>query len=987
MLVYIWYAQREINLINLQKAILASKTDVERQKILERLDKYYLTMSIPDSVQRRVHAEADTLIKRQERNSPLAIIDDELDNNIYQVENQLKVVLRDAIIACIRGDDSIFQSIIKYAKTLADTVDKGTDNNYWRPWVVKVESFDSSKAMIWLLADRAERCCHRYCVSESIEAEKYGARGLQLVEQIKDYRLRLDITQRLFFILYRLREMYDLSYVFAKREIQKAYDLKYIIRNTGFLFNYAEGLYLAGQNKLALETYVETIKRAKKFSKVPGIVWYEINGNLGMAKAHWELSNYERTLSLCKEIEKLKLDTDQKIQLHNLKGIAHRNLGNYDKAKEEYNKSLDLTISDKKYYMQVIVLRNLGTLYHRLTEYDMASYYFTEAMALHQKYNSQNIGAKIRLLISFAETKAAQREIKDFNLLIQEADDLTKLINLPKKKAELLRSLGRFNMNLGKYHQAYSPFKQAIALYEDYGLLRAALETKCDLVESLIELSDYETAKDLLEEIYILATNIHDAQRKIDAVGMKAEIFHKEGNLDNAIQASNQLINEIETLSTRFTDIDNLTFFRQKIHHYLQNAVIYELEKQRIDSAFIKLDYSKAWALKNRIWNDANKSSNISNLSYFMDIENFKALLSEKQLVVNYFVTQDTLYAFVMNRENLGLLKKSIKIGELRKLVNTYINSINETIYIFEKHQPNNFVAHYDSVAALSSNLYQTLLGWQKMQGCLQDVDITYIIPDDILYEIPFSCLMRSNEKVTRFLIQQTAIANLPSAMLLQSRQKRNIELTIDKKRVLYSIDWRLPGAKDLFKFIKKQFPLAEELIINKPVIEKRDVLLKLSQRYDVYIFVGHSVCNTKTPDSSFFELPAISQVDSSATIIPITLADLKHIDWSQAEMVFLIGCETAKGKEYKGTGLAGIQQGILISGAHEVMASLWKIDANQTKSQIIDFLESWLQNKNSAFALRDMQIKTIQDLQNDSYYKRAHPYIWGSYSLLKMVN
>jgi len=419
----------------------------------------------------------------------------------------------------------------------------------------------------------------------------------------------------------------------------------------------------------------------------------------------------------------------------------------------------------------------------------------------------------------------------------------------------------------------------------------------------------------------------------------------------------------------------------------LQKAFLYELKKDRLYSAFIKLDYMKARALKNPNRNSNNKNDTDNRVSYYTDIEKLKAQLNEKQLLINYFVTPDTLYAFVLDRENLKLFRKAIDIKELHRLTNVYVNSIDETIQVFSKHQPSMLVAHYDSVTVLGNKLYDTILGWSEMQTYLQNVDITYIIPDDILYGIPFSCLVQSDKNTSQFLIQQTAIINLPSAMLLQSKKDKKVETSVKEKRVLCSIDWRLPGAQKMFNFIKTKFPSVEKLTLNKPVIEKKDVLLKLNQDYDVYIFVGHSVSNTRLPDLSFFELTVNNQVDSAATRIAITLEDFQKINWTHAEKVFLFGCETATGKVYKGTGLAGLQQGIMLSGAQEVLASLWKIDANQTKSQIIKYFESLSQYKNSALALQDMQIKTILDLQNDNYYKGAHPYIWGSYSLLKMAN
>lgn len=984
MLVFVWYSQRKISLIDLQKKILIAKTEIERQRILERLDEYYLKLSIPDSIRQHVQAEVDTLIRDYEKRKLLENIDVDLDTNFYQLEVQLKKLLRDAMIARVRGEKDIFQSIIKHAEIMAQKIDEGAENNYWVPWVQKVENFSTNTAITWLSADRAERLCKRYHLSTEKyrDSERYGALGLKFLNECEDARLRLDIMQRLVTTLYQLRGMYDLCYPISQRESQKADELKYHLRATGILFHYASALWLAGRNQSALDSFLKIIDRAERNNNVPYIAWYERSARLGIAKANWELGNYKDAISICNAVETSNLEYRQEIDLYMTRGIAYRGLGNYDRAEEEYHKALNVANCMGDISNQIIALKNLGMLYYRLTDYDMANYYYCEAMKLLQECNPNNYEERSKLLMCLAENEAARGEIENFNHLLQEASKLIKFINLTTVKSEILRSLGRLNMSFQKHRQAYDYLRQAASLYEDYGLLRAALETKNNLIECLVGLSKYEEAKELLHNVYLLAKKIHDVQRKIEAIGMMAEIARKEGDINEAIQISNQLIKEIEFVTIQIMDFKNLVSFRQKIHQYLQNAVIYELSKGRIDSAFIKLDYIKARALKgssdlnpmNRINNGAASDSNY--------IERIMAQLDEKKLVIDYFVTQDTLYAFILDRKRLKLLKKQIHIEVLRDLSNSYIDLIDHTVDVYQNRKPAAIAAHYDSITVLSQNLYKILLGWPELHSSLQNTEITYIIPDDFLHRIPFSCLMVSGKKNPKFLVHQTAIVNLPSVAFLNIRNRKCKINDIYHKKVLISADRSITGGDDLVTFIKQRFTSAEELIIDSPVIEKKEILAKLNEGYDIYVFFGHSVCNVRIPDSSFLKLNLIGHDNSFIRPVKIYLAEFQSIDWSKAKIVFLIGCETAKGKSYRGTGLASIQYGLLTAGAQEVLASLWRIDAVQATRQIINFLKTWNQNRHSALALRDVQIKTIQDLQSDSCYKKPHPYIWGGLTL-----
>ena len=976
------------SLIDLQKEILAAKTTSDTLKVIDRLEKYYLTMSIPDSIRQRVQAEVDTMIRRHERIIPLAIIDSELDTNIYQAEADLRQALQEAIIARARGADSVFQSIMQYKKVLADTVDSRTDNHYWRPWVAKVENFDIDKAMKWILAEQAESLCRNLTLKAPGDAEKFGAFGLQLLSQVEDARLSLDMSYRLLVILRRSQGLYDLASNFALKKINQAENLKYHLRSTGLLFDYATTLLLLGQNNSALENFSEMLEKAEKYKKVPKINWYQKNGLMGIAKANWHLGNYEKAISICDEVETLGLDYAQEFDIHNTKGISYVNLGRYDKAKSEYEEAFNIACTEKDIFNQIVALQNIGMMYYRLTEYDQAIAYYDRAMTLLIEKNQRDIESRISLLISYAELAAAQNEIEKCSNLIREVNDLIKRIGIPSKQAELLRSVGRLNMKIQLYQQGYNNFQQAVKLYEDYGMLRAELETKTNLVECLVNLSKYQEAKELSGQISKIAADIGDVQREIDATGMLAEIDYQQGNLDKAIQTSNKLIKEVESVSCMIEDIDNLIMFRQKVHHYLKNAVIYEIRKGRIDSAFVKLDYIKARTAKGKLENNNHFTSKANDVLNLLNIKKLKAKLKKNNLIINYFITQDTLYAFLLNQEKIKLLKKAIGIEQVRKLANEYLNSINETIDIFKNYQSATFAVHYDTVIARGQRLYRNCLDWNELQQDFENSEVTYIIPDDILYGIPFSCLMNKLKPDHRFLIDETAILNIPGAFFQQQPENTNSYKAINNKKVLISADRSFPGAAELVSMIKKQFPLADELIIDKPVIEKKDILSKLNDKYEIYFFIGHSVANTKIPDLSSFELTANRKVDLMPIKIAVSLNDFKNIDWSNADMIFLIGCETAIGKLYEGTGFCGFQQSLIARGAKCVLASMWKIDANETFSQIQRFLSLWERHSNPAFALQQVEKETIQRLQQDPYFRnKPHPYIWGSFVLIQRTS
>jgi len=976
---------QKTTLLDLQKKIASATENDLRGRILSQLDSYYLKMPIPDSIRQQVEDDVKKQLEKQARDDLLSFNFDDEDTNIYNMENSLGKILQYAIIARVKGDDSISNDLIEKAKNLALDIDTRNKIDYWQNSVRKVASFSAEQSFQWLSARQAESLCNRNHLSNYEDAEKYGALGLQYLQECQDERLRLDISQRLMTILYRSRRLFDLSLHYGQRAYQNAKNINYYLRATGILLNNAEAFLKSGKVTLALRAFNETVENAKKYSSISSMDWYFRNGLIGIARANWEAGKYQETLSLCAEIRKFNLKDNEKVLLHITEGIAYRNIGSYDSARDAYDKALVIARKIDDNLNQIEILRNTGILYYRLTEYDKANYYYKEALNLNRNHFSQNKISEGEILICLAETKTAQQKTAEADSLLSLVKSLVKQVEFPALKAILSRSLGRLNFRLKRYDQAYLYFQQAYVQYEESGLFRAALETKSDLAQCLLNQSKLKEAKEILTEVLKTSRKSNDSQRKIDAIGMFAEIACLEGQIDHAIQFSNQIIKETDEVSDRFNDIDNLTIFRQKIHEYLREAVVYELQKGRLDSAFVKLDYFKTRALKDRFEIEKIGNLNHNNLnSLFINIEAIKTKLGPNQLVISYFTTEDTLYAFVLDNQNLMLLKKAVKADYIKNLTDDYTKYIIKTIDVFQNEPLSSYPIHYDSTVFLGHRLYQNLFEWDELPAKLVNSKITYIIPDDVFYILPFSSLTNLNDTNSKFLIHQTAVIYLPGAICLQTIEGKKSNHEILNKRVLISANCDLSGAESLLGFVKQNYSNVKELSINKQIANREEIISELNQKYDIYILFGHSKANRVLPDSSYFELSVLENGNSKASNLKMYASDFKKIDWSHADLILLIGCETAVGKLYKGTGLAGIQQAILASGGKSILATLWEIESNQAFEQIRDFLEFMKKLENPAIALQQSNIKCIENLTQNKIYQKPHPFIWGSFVLLQ---
>ena len=172
-----------------------------------------------------------------------------------------------------------------------------------------------------------------------------------------------------------------------------------------------------------------------------------------------------------------------------------------------------------------------------------------------------------------------------------------------------------------------------------------------------------------------------------------------------------------------------------------------------------------------------------------------------------------------------------------------------------------------------------------------------------------------------------------------------------------------------------------DELKIEKATISRSDVLSRLNSHYDIFVHIGHGKANRRIPKLTSIEL-TVKDKDEKNQTIEITLSDFRKVNWNKVKLAALIGCETGIGKIYKGTGASGLQQCMLSSGANEIIASLWTVDARTSIDLMSHFFRFKNQHTNSAIALQQAQIESIRILRSKPYFQGPHPYFWSGFTI-----
>ncbi len=986
-------AFQRADLIDLQEEVLSAESLMEKQAIVNRLYNYYTNQSVPDSMRQKVvdYAQNELVAKLEvetlneiiaRRRAALAGPDSAApQTESYMVEAQLRRQLLKAIVSRVRGHRELSDSLFAEAHDLAREIYEQTECAYWCDWVLKVSRFDRTLAKKWLRAYSAERLCFAIYKIDFERAQHYAAVGLRILSEIPDQKLRLDFTQRIMIMLSENRGLLDLALVIGERSIKHADRLGFQLRGLGLQYNYAEVLVAAGQAEMATKAYREATRRATQLSASPSTPYYYLMSQMGSAKAEWDSGNYLQALNICNQISQLSLDSSAHHTLYNTRAITHRALGNYDQAEADYNMALDfLQAGDVS--NQIVVWSNLGELFFRLGEYDEAQKYYQKAFDLHLQYNRENIEQRMRLLGLLGELAVEQKDTASLDKYNKQIQDLIAVVDFPIVKGDYLVSTGRLNLTAENYPLAIQSFQSAIKIYDQSGLIRKSLENRTYLIQSHLKAEEYQQVQNELKQMEELANRLQDSQGQIDALGLFAQVAAAQGQLAEALEYSNKLFPAIENVSQSFSNLDNLMRFRRRIHTYLQQAVEYELKSGNVREAFIKLDYLKARESKHS-FQDALKAGAKSKGFFRTDIDKVKANLRTDDLLLNYMVTDETLYLFALDKDTLNLHLKLLKKEELYRVSYDLLTEINNTKSHLKKFDPLLLAQNYDAVDKAIDKISEISLGWPELREKLMSKKRVLFIPDDILHGIPFACLKYTDSAKDGYIVEIASQVTIPSAFFLQLKPLLSSAVSFDAPRILVSADRASFKSADYFVAeLRKMFPKVEELVVADTLIETNVFPDHVAGQFDIYFFIGHSRADPDFPDGSVFEITAMRESDGKPITQEIHLRNFKKKDWSEAQFVFLVGCETANGKLYEGSGFSGFQQALLARGVKACLASLWEIDSRRAFDQLLNFLRLVQDGHPPDKALQLTEKKWIQVFNNDEIYEAAHPYLWKLFTL-----
>ena len=703
-----------------------------------------------------------------------------------------------------------------------------------------------------------------------------------------------------------------------------------------------------------------------------------------------EIGYYDRALSYMNQA----LDIDRRLDINKLISIDLNNLGStYIRKSTEIGKSenllraltcfeecLRLAQKDQDRRTEVQVLNNIGTVYMELENYSRARETLLLAQSKGGKVN--DIETTGMILSNIGSVYLHQKDPQTAVIYFRKAIAIGERIQSNNILWEAMWQLGKCFEFMGRDREAMDMYKDAINII--------------DHIRSSMLLDTYETGYiqhklQVYESLIDLTFNMYEKNQEQE---WAEKIFHfveraKARSFLDMIAASK--IDLLERLDSNSRDKEaGLSLHISSLQKSLYVPGLDSQQREEIKDQLIQAENEyMQWLSRIRVRNP--EVADLVSPDFCRPSDLQSQILDKKTAVFEYYLGINRSYLFVITSDRYQLFTLPAR------------EKIQESLRAYLKMLSDPPESEFKGIKA-SERLFKEFLFPLEEEG-LSDLDQLIVIPDGVLYYLPFETLIMNSEgsdNDKKMLIQQFKVSYAPSASslyyLLKTKNKvRQAKTLLAFGNPFYELD---AGAgrkenkdaseilRDLYmssgfdfsplkygkkevQWIAKKFPgVMSKVCIGKDAKEQVVKSLKPDE-YRILHFACHSFLDEALPYRSALVLSLGNQDKEDGFLQVREIYNLRL----SSDLIVLSGCQTGRGKMTRGEGILGLPRIFFYAGARSVVSSVWNIADKPTARFMKEFYHHLSRGEDKTQALRLAKLKMIHS-------RYSHPFFWAAFVL-----
>jgi tetratricopeptide (TPR) repeat protein/CHAT domain-containing protein len=798
-----------------------------------------------------------------------------------------------------------------------------------------------------------------------------------------------------------------------------------------------------GEKQKALEYYTQALALRRAVGDRAGEATTLNNIGLvysDLGEKQKALEYYTQALAIFRAVG----DRASEATLLNNIGQVYSALGEKQKALEYYTQALALRRAVGDRAGEATTLNDIGGVYYGLGERQKALEYLTQALAIFRAVGDR--ASEATLLNNIGQVYSALGEKQKALEYYTQALALHRAVGNRAGEATTLNNIGKVHDDLGEKQKALEYYTQALDIVRAVGFREGEAMTlgnigvierdRGNLGEARTRI---EAALDLIEAVRaqapgpelratFLASYRGFYELYIDLLLRQHEREPDKGHDRVAFQASERARARslLELLAEARVDVrqgiaPELKERERAVHARLaaiQSRLLQAYRQLHPDAAQIaalEAEFKQADAEREEVeWEIRRRHPRYAELQYPtpVGVSAVQGMLEEGTALLEYVLLRENGVVFVVTREEF----RAVRLGSAQT-IREYVEKLREAVAAGPRRGAfSNYVLH-------ARWLYQELV--QPVEAWIEGKRELIIVPDGILYYLPFELLLTSAEGMggdprrLPYLVRKYAVRYVPSASVWVGLGRPEAERREWEKTLVAYADpvygdmegavreaWRsafgelaklprLPHSRREVQQIARLYPAADVVLrVGQEAREER-VKSGEAERARYVHFAAHGVLNENKPEYSGIVLTLgapsalatragetarraeperAGQREESAEDGLLQVYEVFNLRLN-AEVAVLSACETGLGKEVRGEGIVGLTRAFLYAGAEAVVVSLWKVMDPATAELMVRFYRHLRAGMKKAEALRQARLEML-----DQY---VHPYYWAAFVLV----